>query len=452
MSDDLMEEQNFDREIPSLNSGRSRNNPLVGVALVIGALGMVGYLFYLMNQQGSKEVEIEPPKEYQTSTVPKLKLPEEVIIIPTTPKAPELPKSLEPIVADLAPINANLPYVESEEDRLKREELERQRLLAEQERIRKEKIAMRKMRGKIVSFSGNGSNDEIIGGGAESSLEKYNIPEGLSPTNRLIAEKNNLENELEELNRKKARVDNARRTSQSRSPYFPDNSGNTGGGLNKAPQRSNNQRPQPSRTNAIAQPKQENMVEEAPSINAQIVKDAGYKIVQGKVIGAILETAIQSDRAGSLRATSTEPVYSYNGERELLPLGSRFIGSYKGGVKQGQARISIIWDRVITPEGISINLASNGIGALGRAGAGGYIDSHFAERFGSSILLSIIGGVTASKEGDSDVKDSVKEGFNKSSSIALENSIGIKPTLHKNQGTTIRIFVAHDFNLKNVYQ
>ena len=187
----------------------------------------------------------------------------------------------------------------------------------------------------------------------------------------------------------------------------------------------------------------------AATANASPLPDPGYTIVEGKVIGAILETAIQSDAKGKLRALSTEPVYSYDGSRILIPQGSRFIGVYTAGMKQGKTRLFAIWNRAITPDNVSISLESPGIGPLGRAGMSGYLDTHFWERFGASLMLSIIGSAVSDTT-DNRIR-SVGQDFKSTAEIALENSIDIPPTFHKNHGESIRIFVAQDINFRGLY-
>ncbi len=193
------------------------------------------------------------------------------------------------------------------------------------------------------------------------------------------------------------------------------------------------------------------------TVHATRINGLSTKLLQGKMIGAILETAIQSDLSGMVRAEITEPVYSSNGKRLLIPQGSRVVGQYTGGLKNGQSRIFIVWQRVITPSGIDVALNSPGTGPLGRAGHGGWIDSHFWERFGSSILLSILGGGTSAlagfaADGNQQAISNTQQGFNRSAEIALENSINIKPTLHKNHGESIKIFVARDIDFKRVLE
>ncbi|WP_020211030.1 type IV secretion system protein VirB10 [Gilvimarinus chinensis] len=185
---------------------------------------------------------------------------------------------------------------------------------------------------------------------------------------------------------------------------------------------------------------------ETESVTASFIKDKPHTIAQGKVLGCILETAMNSELPGMTRCVLTEDVYSYDGRQRLLEKGSRLVGQYEGGIQHGESRIFVIWTRVITPGGVDVALDSPGIGALGRAGHSAYIDSHFLERFGASSLLSIIGSLAAT-ESDGDVRvEGIADSFNESAEIALKESIRIRPTGHKNQGERIKVFVARDID------
>jgi len=192
------------------------------------------------------------------------------------------------------------------------------------------------------------------------------------------------------------------------------------------------------------------MLTEDQTLSASIrrIEDPSYTLVEGKVLGAILETAIQSDVIGKLRAVCTEPVYSYDGMNLLIPQGSRFIGEYKSGLKAGKARIFAIWTRAITPDGISIVLDSPAIGDLGRAGMGGWVDTHFWERFGTAALFSIIGA--GIDEMGADVSNDVADDFRDTAETDLEQIANIPPTLHRHHGQSFRIFLAKDINFRKV--
>ena len=179
-------------------------------------------------------------------------------------------------------------------------------------------------------------------------------------------------------------------------------------------------------------------------------------IAQGTMIGGILETAIQSDLPGMVRAVISEDVYSFDGSHLLIPKGSKLVGRYRSGVTRGQSRVFVIWNRMIRNDGVSVNIGSYGTDNLGRSGLDGEVDTHFFERFGSSVLLSMIDaglkiGVESLDDSDSaTVALETGDDFSRASEIALENSIAIPPTIHVDQGKKIKVFVGKDLDFSQV--
>lgn len=86
--------------------------------------------------------------------------------------------------------------------------------------------------------------------------------------------------------------------------------------------------------------------------------DLSNTIVEGAVIAAVLETALNSDLPGYVRAVVTRDVKGFDGKKVLVPRGSRLIGQYKSGVALGQSRTFVIWTRLIRPDGAAIELSS----------------------------------------------------------------------------------------------
>lgn len=195
------------------------------------------------------------------------------------------------------------------------------------------------------------------------------------------------------------------------------------------------------------------------SARAGMIPDRDLMLTQGSMIDCQLETKIISTVPGMLTCYTTRDIYSTNGRVVLLDSGSKVVGQYKGGMMQGQARIFVLWTRVETPTGVIINLDSPGAGPLGEGGLGGYVDTHFWERFGGAIMLSLIGDVgdfLSNKASGSSGQDRIE--FSNTSdagqdmaSKALENTINIPPTLYKNHGDRLQIFVARDLDFRGVY-
>ena len=150
-------------------------------------------------------------------------------------------------------------------------------------------------------------------------------------------------------------------------------------------------------------------------------------------------------------------IRSTSGRVVLIDKGSRFIGYQQGVLAQGQPRVGVVWSRLETPKGVVIHLDSPGTGPLGEAGLDGFIDTHFAERFGGAILVSLISdlGTWATSRGSS---DNGQVQFNTTGDAAtnavttvLDNTINIPPTLYRNQGGRLGIYVARDLDFSSVY-
>ncbi|MPR10164.1 TrbI/VirB10 family protein [Microvirga tunisiensis] len=123
---------------------------------------------------------------------------------------------------------------------------------------------------------------------------------------------------------------------------------------------------------------------------SRALPDPSRTIVQGTTISAVLETAINTELPGNIRALVIDPVYSFDGSRILLPAGTSLIGAFSNKVDIEQNRVLIAWNRAITPEGKSIALGSTGTDLLGRAGIEGNVDNRYGKKLGAAALISTI--------------------------------------------------------------
>lgn len=210
-------------------------------------------------------------------------------------------------------------------------------------------------------------------------------------------------------------------------------------------------------------------------------------VAQGTMIKGVLETAIQSDLAGMVRAVVSENVWSFDGRRILIPAGSRLIGEYRSGLSTGQTRVFIVWTRMLRSDGVSVQLGSMGTDELGRTGMTGIVDKHWVEKFGSAILLSLVGGAAQfianlgqdSQSGQNQYStidpttgqpvlvqgqpnqnalyarqigaQQVSMTLNRIAEEALRDSINIPPTIHVDQGSRILVFVRRDLDFSAFY-
>ncbi|WP_339912819.1 TrbI/VirB10 family protein, partial [Sulfitobacter litoralis] len=168
---------------------------------------------------------------------------------------------------------------------------------------------------------------------------------------------------------------------------------------------------------------------------------------QGSVIQAALQTAINSDLPGSVVAVVSEPVPAFSGDQILIPRGSRLFGQYRSGIELNQKRILILWTRVLTPDGTSIEIASVGGDQLGRSGLTGIVDTKFAERFGGAALISLIGAApavaanSADNETASEVLQGVSEDLEDAVGSVIAEQVSISPTIYIDQGASVTVLV-----------
>lgn len=193
-------------------------------------------------------------------------------------------------------------------------------------------------------------------------------------------------------------------------------------------------------------------------------------IPEGTLIPGILETAIVSDLPGQIRAITSQDVYSFDGRRILIPTGTRLIGEYQSEVTRGQKRIFVIWIRLLRDDGVTVRLNSIATDSLGRSGLTGIVDNKWQERFGSAILLSIIGagssyltgygsgsyssngnGGSESDRASDLARETIAQTFSDMANQALGENLKIPPTISVHQGERIIVFVRQDLDFSAMY-
>jgi type IV secretion system protein VirB10 len=187
-------------------------------------------------------------------------------------------------------------------------------------------------------------------------------------------------------------------------------------------------------------------------------------MLRGTFIRCVLETRIITDIPGFTSCVVTEPVYSFTGKRLLLPKGSKVLGKYE--MEPNGPRVAVIWDRVVTPTGIDVKMASPGVDNLGGAGHPGYYNAHWGSRIGAALLISLLsdafkyeaaehgprttnisdGGVVTQTPFESNTAQTLQQLANS----AVQRQASRPATVTINQGTVLAIYVAKDVDFSGV--
>ncbi len=192
-----------------------------------------------------------------------------------------------------------------------------------------------------------------------------------------------------------------------------------------------------------------------PAVAASVLPTQRLLLPKGAFIDCTLETAIDSSLPGLTTCITATDTFSADGKVVLLERGTKLVGETRGDVRQGSARVFVLWTEARTPTGVVIPLASPGTDELGRSGLPGTVDNHFLARFGAAILISMIDGAIQAGVASRSSEGTVIYNPSGSQDIVtevLKGTVNIPPTVTKQNGDRIQVLVARDLDFRTVYE
>ena len=181
-----------------------------------------------------------------------------------------------------------------------------------------------------------------------------------------------------------------------------------------------------------------------------------YQVMAGSVIAASLITGINSDLPGEVTAQVTENVYdSVSGQTLLIPQGARLIGTYDSVVAFGQSRALLVWQRIIMPDGSSIEIDNlPATDAAGYAGLSDEVDYHTWALLKGVALSTLLGVGTEVTFGSQQsnlvqaIRESTQQNVNQAGQRITEKNLNIQPTITVRPGWPLRVIVHKDLVLR----
>ena len=198
-----------------------------------------------------------------------------------------------------------------------------------------------------------------------------------------------------------------------------------------------------------------------PSVQARMLGDRNMIVPKGTLFLCSLKTRVISATSGFIGCQVTRNVLSDNGRVLLIERGSHMDGEYRiVSIKPGVTRIPVLWTRVRTPQGVTIDLESPATGALGESGLGGYVDNRWGERLGAAVMLSLVNDAlkyaiasqNANGNGNTVLVPNTTDQGSKLAEKVLETTINIPPLLYQNQGGVVGVYVSRDLDFSSVYE
>jgi type IV secretion system protein VirB10 len=197
--------------------------------------------------------------------------------------------------------------------------------------------------------------------------------------------------------------------------------------------------------------------ESSPNYLGNYIEDpiSPYEVKAGTIIPGIMITGINSDLPGSIVGQVRESVFdTVSGNYLLIPQGTKIFGTYDSSITWGQDRVLIVWQRLIFPNGKSINLSNMpGVDLTGQAGFSDKVNNHFGTLLKGVVLTSITGAGSAIVTNDEN-NDYESEAA-KAAGIAIinignnfaEKALDVQPTIEIRAGYRFNIMVNSDMVL-----
>lgn len=198
-----------------------------------------------------------------------------------------------------------------------------------------------------------------------------------------------------------------------------------------------------------------------PRAAATLAGNRSLTLSKGTAFTCALKTRVISATSGLVGCLVQRHVFSDDGRVLLIERGSHLDGEYRiTSVRPGMVRIPVLWTRLRTPLGVTVDIESPATGPLGESGIDGHVDNRWTERIGAAMLLSLIDDSVklviqqqaSERQSDTIVLPATTANGSKLAEKVLDSTINIPPLVYRNQGGVVGIYVARDVDFSSVYE
>ena len=186
--------------------------------------------------------------------------------------------------------------------------------------------------------------------------------------------------------------------------------------------------------------------------------ESPYELQAGTILPAVLLTGINSDLPGPVIAHVRENVYdTVSGNFLIVPQGSRLLAHYDSMVAWGQERVLLCWNRLLLPNGDSIDLQCMPAADLaGAAGLTDQVDDHWFRLVKGVAVASLLAATTQAAAGNTvGFTPTVPQvwatnaagSINQVGQQLARRDLAIQPTITVRPGYAVNVIVTKDMVL-----
>ena len=184
-----------------------------------------------------------------------------------------------------------------------------------------------------------------------------------------------------------------------------------------------------------------------------------YLVYEGSVLDTVLMNRLDGDAVGPVKVLVSNPFYSHDHQRVIIPEGTVVLGEAKkiGAAGFGQQRrMAVVFHRLLMPDGYSVDLDQfQGLDQIGQEGLKDKVNNHYLQIFGTSIALGVIAGASQITQGGGTITTSGSQAFtngaaasvSQSAATILDRFIQIPPTITIREGHRVKVYFTQDLLL-----
>jgi type IV secretory pathway VirB10-like protein len=193
---------------------------------------------------------------------------------------------------------------------------------------------------------------------------------------------------------------------------------------------------------------------------ADVAAGKTYVLFEGTILETVLLNRLDGAFAGPIECLVTGDVYSLDRQHVLIPAGSKVLGETRKVDAFGQARLAVVFHRLLMPDGYSVSLDQfKGLNQAGDTGLRDQVNNHYLRIFGASLAIGALGAVAEAGTGGvltQSGTDRLREGFGqstaRSSEQILDRFLNILPTVTIREGHRVKVYLSGDLALPDYHR
>ena len=173
-------------------------------------------------------------------------------------------------------------------------------------------------------------------------------------------------------------------------------------------------------------------------------------VYEGRMMQAVLETALTGDFTGPARARLTLPVRTPDRRRVVIPRGTVALGDAQAVENGFQSRLAVRFSRLRFPDGRSVRMGFEGLSSIGETGLTDEVNRHYRSTLGAVGAVGLLAGLSAGGGGSQGYFDPARQQFSVAAIRFLDRFVNRLPEVRVRAGHPVRIYLTQDLLVPRV--